>query len=87
MLIDQDLGPFPEASDLDLVGLDMAAGYLLAEHFIPTRMRADCLYGAAAFGVHGRCPHCRGPVKRWPVMDSTRRRIGSMSAIRVIDGL
>lgn len=35
VLIDRDLGPFPKRSDFDLVGLDnMAAGYLLAEHFL-----------------------------------------------------
>jgi len=35
ILIDRDLGPFPKRSDFDLVGLDnMAAGYLLAEHFL-----------------------------------------------------
>ena len=35
ILIDRDLGPFPKRSDLDLVGLDnMAAGYLIAEHFL-----------------------------------------------------
>lgn len=35
VLLDRDLGPFPKRSDFDLVGLDnMAAGYLLAEHFL-----------------------------------------------------
>ncbi|MBL9174870.1 MAG: substrate-binding domain-containing protein [Verrucomicrobiales bacterium] len=35
VLVDRDLGPFPKRSDFDLVGLDnMAAGYLLAEHFV-----------------------------------------------------
>lgn len=35
VLIDRDLGPFPKRSEFDLVGLDnMAAGYLLAEHFL-----------------------------------------------------
>ena len=35
VLLDRDLGLFPKRSDFDLVGLDnMAAGYLLAEHFL-----------------------------------------------------
>lgn len=35
VLLDRDLGLFPKRSDFDLVGLDnMAAGYLLTEHFL-----------------------------------------------------
>lgn len=35
VLLDRDLGPFPERSDFDLVGIDnFSGGYLLADHLI-----------------------------------------------------
>jgi len=51
ILLDRDLGPFPNRSDFDLVGLDnLAGGYLVAEHFIKLgcrRLRFVALPGSA----------------------------------------